>query len=187
MKVSREQMAQNRLRILDLASELFRSRGFESVTVAEIMNAAGLTHGGFYGHFKSKDDLIAQTLDHALRPGADRTFDLYTFLEGYLSTRHRDNPGHGCPTAALVSETRLQSPLARSAMTDGTRVQIERLSKEMPGKNNAEKRCAAIGAWAAMVGAVILSRAMDDHDLSKEVLDQTRAWVSSNPPNQRGR
>lgn len=66
MKVSREQMAENRRRILDAASRLFREKGFDAVSVAEVMKAAGLTHGGFYGHFSSKDDLIAQTLAHAL-------------------------------------------------------------------------------------------------------------------------
>ena len=70
MKVSREQVAENRRRILDAASRLFRGNGFEAVTVAEVMKAAGLTHGGFYGYFKSKDDLIAETLAHALAAGS---------------------------------------------------------------------------------------------------------------------
>ncbi|RJG46287.1 TetR/AcrR family transcriptional regulator [Mesorhizobium sp. DCY119] len=179
MKVSREQMAENRRRILDSASQLFRKKGFEAVTVAEVMNAAGLTHGGFYGHFESKDDLVAQTLAHALKPSSERKFDLDAYVDGYLSPRHRDNPAKGCPTAALAAETRHQSAAARAAITDGFRCQIDRLTEALPGATDADRRQVAIASWAAMVGAVILARAIDDPELSDEVLAQTRAWIGS--------
>ncbi|MEO4002082.1 helix-turn-helix domain-containing protein [Mesorhizobium sp. CAU 1732] len=179
MKVSREQMAENHRRILDSASQLFREKGFEAVTVAEVMKAAGLTHGGFYGHFESKDDLVAQTLAHGLTPRTDRKFDLDAYIDRYLSPEHRDDPAHGCPTAALVAETRHQSPAARAAITEGFRAQIDRLSAAVPGPNDADKRRAAIATWAAMVGAVILARAIDDPELSDEMLEQTRAWIGS--------
>ena len=84
MKVSREQMAENRRRILDAAGRLFREKGFDSVSVAEVMKAAGLTHGGFYGHFASKDDLVAQTLAHVLAPSTGGG-DLRAYLDAYLS------------------------------------------------------------------------------------------------------
>ncbi|MDF0544945.1 helix-turn-helix domain containing protein [Sphingobium sp. H39-3-25] len=177
MKVSREQMAENRLRILDSASRLFREKGFDAVTVAQVMKAAGLTHGGFYGHFESKDDLVAQALARTLEAPAGSELDLGAYLDSYLSPRHRDNPGQGCPTAGLVAETRHQAPAARSAMTQGCRAQIERMSEVMPGGTHAEKRRAAIGSWAAMIGAVILARAIDDPALSDEVLEETRAWI----------
>jgi TetR/AcrR family transcriptional repressor of nem operon len=179
MKVSREQMAENRLRILDSAGQLFREKGFEAVAVAEVMNAAGLTHGGFYGHFESKDDLVAQTLARALEANADSKLDLDAYIDSYLSPAHRDNPGRGCPTAGLVAETRHQSPAARAAMTQGLRGHIERLSKACPGKTEGDKRQAAIASWAAMVGAVILARAIDDPDFSDEVLKQTCAWIGA--------
>ncbi len=179
MKVSREQMAENRVRILDAASQLFREKGFEAVTVADVMKAAGLTHGGFYGHFESKDDLVAQALAHALKAGAGKTSDLGAFIDNYLSPEHRDNPGTGCPTAGLAAETRHQGPAAQSAMTAGLRGQIDRLSEAFPGLSDADRRRDAIGSWAAMVGAVILARAIDDPEFSHEVLDQTRAWIEA--------
>lgn len=179
MKVSREQMAENRARILEAASQLFRERGFEAVTVADVMKAAGLTHGGFYGHFESKDDLVAQALAHAFKASNSKAFDPRAFLDGYLSQEHRDNPGNGCPTAGLAAEARHESPAAQAAMTIGLREQINRLSRALPGTSDADKRRNAIGSWAAMVGAVILARTIDDPAFSDEVLDQTRAWIDA--------
>lgn len=179
MKVSRERVAENRQKILEAASHLFRARGFDSVTVAEVMKAAGLTHGGFYGHFKSKDDLIAQTLAHVLPPDASAQVDLARYAAGYLAPRHRDDLECGCPTAGLAAETIRQSPDARAAMTEGLKRQIEILARTAPGETDAERRQAAIGSWSAMVGAVILSRISEDPDLADEVLAQTRAWIDA--------
>jgi TetR/AcrR family transcriptional repressor of nem operon len=177
VKVSREQMAENRRRIVEAAGRLFRDRGFEAVTVAEVMKAAGLTHGGFYGHFRSKDDLIAQTLSHALASAAAPAVSLERYATGYLSERHRDDRAGGCPTAALAAETTRQSPEARAAMTAGLKRQIEALQSRAPGKDEGERRQAAIGSWAAMVGAVILARLCDDPQLSDEILRETRSWI----------
>lgn len=181
MKVSREQMAENRLRILDSASRLFREKGFDSVTVAEVMKAAGLTHGGFYGHFESKDDLVAQSLTRTLEIPANTELNLNTFIDSYLSPLHRDNPGLGCPTAGLVAETRHQAAPARAALTRGYQAQIDRMIKACPGQTEGDKRQQAIGTWAAVVGAVILARAIDNPELSDEVLQQTRAWIDAGP------
>lgn len=179
MKVSREQMAENRRRILEVASRLFRDKGFDAVSVAEVMKAAGLTHGGFYGHFASKDDLIAQTLVHALAVDTSGGGGFRAFVDAYLAPRHRDNCAGGCPTAGLAAAVRLQSPAARAAMTEGLRSQIDRIGKALPELEEADRRRAAIGSWAAMVGAVILSRATDDPALSDEILEQTREWVDA--------
>jgi TetR/AcrR family transcriptional regulator, transcriptional repressor for nem operon len=178
MKVSREQVAENRQKILDAASRLFRARGFEAVTVAEVMQAAGLTHGGFYGHFKSKDDLIAETLTHVLGAGETGEIDVDQFATNYLSRLHCNDLEGGCPTAGLAAETIRQSPQARAAMTAGLRQQIERLTRNTPGSDLAQKREQAIGSWAAMVGALILARLSDDPKLSDDVLTQTRAWIA---------
>lgn len=179
MKVSREQMAENRRRILDAASRLFREKGFDAVSVSEVMKAAGLTHGGFYGHFSSKDDLVAQTLAHVLAADSGEGGDFRRYLDTYLSPRHRDSPAGGCPTAGLVAAIRHQTPAARSAMTEGLRSQIGRIEKALPESDPADRRRAAIGSWAAMVGAVILARAIDDSVLSDEILEQTRAWIDA--------
>jgi TetR/AcrR family transcriptional regulator, transcriptional repressor for nem operon len=179
MKVSREQMAENRRRILDVASRLFKDKGFDAVSVAEVMKAAGLTHGGFYGHFSSKDDLIAQTLANALAADSVGDGDFSAFVRSYLAPRHRDNPAGGCPTAGLAAAIRHQTPAAKAAMTEGLVAQIARIEKALPEQDPADKRRRAIGSWAAMVGAVILSRAVDDSALSDEILDQTHAWIDA--------
>jgi TetR/AcrR family transcriptional regulator, transcriptional repressor for nem operon len=179
MRVSREQMTENRRTILDAASRLFRERGFDSVTVAEVMQAAGLTHGGFYGYFKSKDELIAGALADVLMSRPEPSGDLAAFAAGYLSQTHRDNRAGGCPTAALAAEAARLTGDARTGMTTGLKRQIERLSRIAPGKDPLQKRQVAIGSWAAMVGAMILARVSDDPALSSEVLDQTKAWLAA--------
>ena len=176
MRVTREQMAQNRIRILDAASELFREKGFDAVTVAEVMQAAGLTHGGFYGHFSSKEDLVAKALDHVFKVDSSAPFNLSNYVERYLSPLHRDNPGKGCPTAGMVAETRHQSEAARHAMAEGTRAQIDRISAGFGGDSAARRRLAIV-SWAAMVGAMVIARGIDDQALSDELLSETQTFV----------
>jgi TetR/AcrR family transcriptional repressor of nem operon len=182
MKVSREQMAENRRRILDAAGRLFRDRGFEAVTVAEVMRDAGLTHGGFYGHFRSKDDLIAAALAELVVASEPGPLALRAFATRYLSPSHRDNPAGGCPVAALASDTIRQAPEARAAMTEGLRRQIARLADGAAAAEAKGARQTAIGSWAAMVGAMILARMSDDPVLSDEILAQTRAWIDQASP-----
>jgi TetR/AcrR family transcriptional repressor of nem operon len=179
MRVTREQVTENRRTILDAAGRLFRERGYDAVTVAEVMRAAGLTHGGFYGYFRSKEELIAEALAAALAGGAAPSGDLGVYAARYLSRSHRDDRAHGCPTAALAAETARMEGGVRAEMTAGLRRQIERLGRVAPGETDAEKRRAAIGSWAAMVGAMILSRVSDDPALSEEMLDETRAWLAA--------
>ncbi|MBV8683831.1 MAG: TetR family transcriptional regulator [Caulobacteraceae bacterium] len=177
MKVSREQAAENRARILEAAGRLFRERGFEGVSVAEVMQAAGLTHGGFYGHFKSKDDLIAKTLADltSRREGGDR--DLAAYAHAYLAPEHWKDVAGGCPVAALGVDTGRATPEAKAAMTVSLRRQIEALSRMAPGETAEAQRASAIAAWSAMVGAVVLARMSDDPALSEEVVAATRAVI----------
>lgn len=177
MRISREQMQANRRRILDAASRLFREKGFEAVTVAEVMKAAGLTHGGFYGHFDSKDDLIAQAIGHIFTVREDGSGDIGAYVNAYLSPQHRDSVGDGCPTAALVADIRRQTPAARLAMTEGFRSQIDRIARAVSKTETHDARRQAIGAWAAMVGAVVIARSIDEPELSGEILDETRHWI----------
>ncbi|MGF7055997.1 TetR/AcrR family transcriptional repressor of nem operon [Bosea sp. OAE752] len=176
MKVSQEQKAQNRSRILTEAGRLFREKGFDAVSVAEVMKAAGMTHGGFYGHFQSKDDLVAQTIAHAVG-SQSVTDDISGWIDTYLSTPHRDNPDLGCPMAALAGFMRQQAPEARASMAQVLASQINTLTGVMPGVDPAKRRRAAIGSWSAMVGALILSRSIDDPALSAELLSETQAWI----------
>lgn len=180
MKISKEQVAENRKLILDAAARMFRERGFEGVTVAEVMKAAGLTHGAFYGHFTSKDDLLAQAFAHTLAPysGPDAPgINFVAFADGYLSTQHRDNPGVGCPFATLAQEATRASDAARTTMTESARSQIETFSHSMAGETDVARRQAAVGNWAAMIGAVTLSRVLNDPALSDQVLADVKAWL----------
>lgn len=177
MKVSREQVADNRRRILEAAGQLFREHGFEAVTVAQVMKAAGLTHGGFYGHFESKDALIAQALAHVRGSATpDKDFDLARYAAAYLSPRHRDDLAGGCPMAALGAETVRGTTQAREALTDSVRRQLERFAADAPG-TKTQKRRTAIGAWSAMVGALVLARVSADPELADELLTQTQAFI----------
>jgi len=176
MKVSQEQKAQNRNRILSEAGRLFREKGFDAVSVAEVMKAAGMTHGGFYGHFQSKDDLVAQTIAHAIA-SPSVIDDLGIWIDTYLSERHRAHPDLGCPMAALAGFMRQQAPEARASMSQVLAAQIKTLSDVMPGFDPPKRRRAAIGSWSAMVGALILSRSIDDPALSAELLSETQAWI----------
>ena len=178
MRVTKEQMAEHRRRILDAAGRLFRDKGFEAVTVAEVMQAAGLTHGGFYGHFKSKDDLIAEALAH-IRILHPKGATLADYAAGYLTEAHRQESAGGCSFAALGGDTIRQSAAARSALTDRLRRQIARLTAIAPGESEAAKRRAAIAAWSAMVGALVLARVSDDPELTRELLGDTRDWIAS--------
>lgn len=178
MKVSREQVAENRRLILDASARLFRERGIDGVTVAEIMGAAGLTHGAFYGHFASKEDLVAQACAHAL-PAAGDGVTLAGYLAAYLAPDHRDDHGGGCVFAALGSEAVRGGPAMRRTLTEAVRRQVDRLAETAPGRNPAQRRQAAITAWSAMVGAVTLARLVDDGDLSDEILAATKAGLTA--------
>src|SRR5271170_5846496 len=107
VKVSREQVAEHRIRILAAAARLFRQRGFDDVTVAEVMKDAGLTHGAFYGHFSSKEALIAEAVGQALAPAAGDAKarkPVAAYADSYLSPRHRDDRGSSCPFSCLGTE-----------------------------------------------------------------------------------
>jgi TetR/AcrR family transcriptional repressor of nem operon len=178
VKVSREQVVEHRTRILDAAARLFRLRGFEHVTVAEVMKEAGLTHGAFYGYFPSKEALIAEAVGQALPPSPDKASPrrlAADYADGYLSVRHRDNRSTSCLFSSLGTEAGRGSADLRHKMTEAVRSRIDHLSVEADGNTPKEKRRAGIAAWSAMVGAMVLARLVDDERLSKEILKETRA------------
>jgi TetR/AcrR family transcriptional repressor of nem operon len=188
MKVSREQAAQNRERIIETAAQLFRERGFEGIGVADLMKEAGLTHGGFYGHFSSKDDLIAEASGRALalslalfRKVVERAprDPLSAVADAYLTNRHRDDPGAGCLLAALGPEVSRQGPAVRHSVTDHVRGAVDLLATLVQGKSKAARRQKAISTYATLVGAMVMARAVDDRALSQEILDAGRASVKA--------
>jgi TetR/AcrR family transcriptional repressor of nem operon len=187
MRVSREKSAETRERILDVAATLFREKGFDGIGLAEIMQAAGLTHGGFYKHFGSKDDLEAQATGVALaRNAADwrRLFEgaaarpLSAFIDEYLSPHHRDDLGKGCAIAALGADVARQGERVRSALTGGLEPFLQLLSNAIPGRSKAVRRRKAIVTMAELIGTLILARAVDDPALSDEILAATSLNLS---------
>jgi len=187
MKVSREQAARNRELILDAAARLFRERGFEGTGVADLMRAAGLTHGGFYGHFASKEDLIAQACARAFaqsherwRKSADKTPDdpVSSIAGDYLTRRHCDDPGQGCALAALGPDVARQGLSVRRAVTQGMRSLYDLLTGLVPGRSRAARRQKAISIYASLVGGMIMARAVDDRELAREILHAVAASVS---------
>jgi len=178
MKVSKTQVDDNRRAILAAAGRLFRQRGFDAVSVSEVMAAAGLTHGAFYGYFRSKDELVAAALADLLT--ARRPTGKWTQSAArYLSRNHRDDCAGGCAVAALASDAGRGSPQAREAMAAGVERMIARQTADAPGDTEEARRLAAVGRVAAMVGALILSRAIGEGELSDEVLAATRAWIGA--------
>lgn len=179
MRVSREQAAENREKILSTATRLFREKGFDGIGIADLMKEAGLTHGGFYGHFTSKEDLIAQACERAvddLLAENRMRFEKYEgtvyqrFIANYLSCEHRDNPGSGCLMAALGADAARQSPIIKRAFTQSSKRLLAALMKILPAKSEAAKREQALVTLATLVGAQVIARAVDDPELSQEVL-----------------
>lgn len=179
MKVSRAEAAQNRERIIDTAAKLFRERGFDGIGVADLMKSAGMTHGGFYGHFASKEDLMAQACARALEGGLDafqqmashdRKSALAAIASSYLSPEHRDQPGAGCVLAALGADAARHGAPVRATFTQAIRSAVELLTDLVAGRARHVKRQRALAIYASMVGAVVLARAVDDEELSTEIL-----------------
>jgi TetR/AcrR family transcriptional repressor of nem operon len=159
-------------RILKEASRLFRERGFEDVTVGEVMNAAGLTHGAFYAHFASKEELQAAavaygqkvSLRHVQRSTGKKSIGPYA-PDRYLSPWHRDNPGDGCTMAALAQEVARSTPELKAALEQGF--------EEIISADGGDRKD-AIFRLAAMMGGVVLARAVQDRRLSNEILESVR-------------
>lgn len=176
MKVSKEQVRENRTRIVETASKLFRERGFDGVGVAELMSAAGLTHGGFYKHFGSKADLMAEAMNCGFTRSAESTagVDREKFIEYYLSRPHRDDMGKGCVMSALGADTARQSESIRETFAAGIERQLAVL------ENEHETRADLIDTIAHLVGALVLSRACPDNSaLADEILDVCRTRLIS--------
>jgi TetR/AcrR family transcriptional repressor of nem operon len=180
MRVSREKAAEHRERIIDAAGALFRTKGFGGIGVADIMKAADLTHGGFYRHFASKDDLVAQASRRAMARAAvnwakvvaDSPEEPYAaLLKHYLSPRHRDDPGKGCAFAALSGDAARGSKTVRKAFAEGLQPLIDILAEAIPGRSKAVRQRKALAAMAALVGALTIARAVDDAALSDDILE----------------
>ena len=186
MRVTKEVAAANRRRILQTATRLFKTQGIDNVSIADLTEEAGFTHGGFYNHFESKADLAVEAIRHAFEQSlgelagaggaeaGDPAF-LAEQLTAYLSPGHRDAPSGGCPTGSLPVDVGRQAAGAQRAFAEGLERYIALIEGVFP-PGTRHRRGAAIVTLSTLVGAIVLSRAVRDGapGLSDEILRASR-------------
>lgn len=199
MKVSKAQAAENRAGIVDAAARLYREHGLAGVGVADITRDAGLTHGGLYRHFESKDALAREACLRAFdwtitplealdAPRADAGPEqlLQSLVDSYLSTTHRDHPGNGCPAAALAVDAARAGPEMSAVFAQGVEQNIQRFARALMPANardqrpaTPEERARTIAMLSSMVGALVLARATaaGNPALSEEILTTLRTQL----------
>jgi TetR/AcrR family transcriptional repressor of nem operon len=184
MRYSREHKQETHDRIVRKASTRLREKGAHGIGVADLMKEAGLTHGGFYAHFDSREALVIEAFGYAM----DRSMEhwrkitdevspekrLALIAEAYLSALHRDNPGHGCSIPALGAEIARESPKARKAFAGKLDEMIELLAEYIPNLPRKAARKQAIATLATMAGTMLLARIAGSSELSDEVLKAGR-------------
>jgi TetR/AcrR family transcriptional repressor of nem operon len=186
MRVSRVQAAENRQTVINVASRLFRERGFDGIGLKDLMEGAGLTQGAFYKQFASKEDLAVEASRRALESASARWSDaaaqspddpLNAVIAFYLSGDHREEKMDGCPIVALGSDAARQGPDVKAAFEAGVKAYLEVLSRfiaEAGGEGSSRK---AMAILSTMVGAVTLSRVVNDPDLAQALLDSAAEQV----------
>jgi TetR/AcrR family transcriptional regulator, transcriptional repressor for nem operon len=188
---SRSAKAKTHERIVQIASKRFREDGLAGIGIADLMKEAGLTVGGFYKHFKSRDDLVAEAVgsalgvwkrqvDAAASDGPPVTYE--SLVDDYLSEAHRNHPGTGCPVGALAGDIARSDKRTRALVTRQIRENVELLATLLrEAKNNkGGARAQAILSYCALVGAIGMARAISDDQLSRELL-KTVARLLKNP------
>ncbi|MFJ4539975.1 TetR/AcrR family transcriptional regulator [Streptomyces tibetensis] len=178
-RYTKEHKQVTRQRIIETAGHRFKQDGIDGSGISTLMSDAGLTNGAFYAHFESKDDLVAHVVAEQLRtqveqydklrPGLAGLEDL---IRGYLSPEHRDNPGDGCPSAALLDEIGRCGDAIKDAYTDGAKAIVDELAARLNPEDPQSAHGQAIGLYAMAVGTLQLSRALSDRKFSDEVLEQ---------------
>ena len=186
---SRAKKAETHKRIVKIASKRFREDGLAGVGIADLMKDAGLTVGGFYKHFDSRDDLVAEAISFAFG-GWQRRVDSAAsggppvsyakLIDDYVSEAHRNNPGTGCAFSALAAEIARSDKRTRALATEQIRNDLQLIAGLLPGKNKRMSRSKAILTYSALVGAMSLARAVSDETLSAEIL-KSAADLLKNP------
>src|SRR6266852_2386255 len=177
---SKAEKTKTHKRIVKIASKRFREDGLAGVGIAELMKEAGLTVGGFYKHFGSRDDLVAEAVSSAFG-GWQRRLDaaksggpsvsFVKLIDDYLSEAHRDNPGTGCAFSALAPEIGRSDKKTRALTSQQVRNDIQLISALRPAKDKRTARSRAILTFSALVGAMSLARAVSDEALSRDILN----------------
>lgn len=182
---SRAEKEQSRERILDAAARMIREGGPNGISIADLMKSVHLTHGGFYGHFPSRDALLVAAIERAIDDGS-RSFaalpdegepgSVWSIAARYLSPPHRDDIARGCAIAALATDVgRLDDPQGRRLLGDHVEARFEDMAGALGGGPGA--RDAAVAAWCTMVGAVVLSRVFRGGERADEILELARQTV----------
>jgi TetR/AcrR family transcriptional repressor of nem operon len=180
MRVSRIQAEENRQTVINVASRLFRERGFDGIGLKDLMKGAGLTQGAFYKQFASKEDLAAQASRRALESTSSRWSsaevtqheDMLRAVVGfYLSSEHREERTDGCPIVALGSDAARQGPEVKAAFEDGIKSHLEILTRVIAASGGADAESKAMAVLSTMVGALTLSRVVNDVGLAQDILD----------------
>ena len=187
MKVSKQKVAEHREQIIAVAAKRFREKGFGGISVADLMQEAGFTHGGFYGHFSSKEELMELASQRALRETAkmwEKVIEeaparpLEALVKYYLSSRHLSHAETGCLFAALGSELARQPRSMKEAMREEQLSILGVISRVVPGRTKAARRKQAMIVLAGLIGAMVLARSLPDSALSEEVLKTVAASVT---------
>lgn len=188
---SRADKEKTHKRIVAIAAKRFRERGLEGIGIADVMKEAGLTVGGFYKHFGSRDELVAEALassigrwsKHAKAAAAGVSPLSYEQLvRDYLSEEHRDNPGTGCIFAALAADIGRSGKATRAVATRRVRNNLELVTIALGGKDKRAARSGAILTFSALVGALALARTVSDDSLSREILETVTRYLKDNRP-----
>ena len=186
MGYSKSDKAETHARIVSVAAKRFRELGLEGIGVADVMKEAGVTVGGFYKHFDSRDELVVEALATAFQDldrWEEHTDTLTTALESYLSEEHRDAPGAGCALGALLGDMSRASRSAKAVYTARLKRTLAYSTGLVPTNGSSDRRARAILTISAMLGAINLSRAVSDPNLSREILQRTRdELISLNKP-----
>ncbi|OMQ39633.1 TetR/AcrR family transcriptional regulator [Pseudomonas putida] len=192
-RVSRKQADLNREIIVEAATRLFRERGLHGISVVDVMAAAGLTHGGFYGHFESKEALAREASERAFKEvgakwreritGENKAQARRALIEPYLSAYSRDNPGESCPVVAFAGDMchePTDSALREPFMAGLNRL-LEAFSQLMDSHDPAANRQQALVQYSLMVGALTLARATRGDPLSEEILEAAQSFLTDPP------
>jgi TetR/AcrR family transcriptional repressor of nem operon len=179
VRYARERKRATRRRIIEAAGRRFKTDGIDGSGIAALMADAGLTNGAFYAHFRSKDELVATVVAAQLHEQRERlgaatpgAAGFEQVVRAYLSVRHRCDPGHGCPSAALLAEIGRGGEAARRAYTEGVLGVVDDLAARLAPRDPRAARLRAFGVYALMLGTLQLSRALADEQLAEEVLGQ---------------
>jgi TetR/AcrR family transcriptional regulator, transcriptional repressor for nem operon len=188
MRKSRAETAETRQRIVKAASAEFRRNGIVKTGLTELMAAAGLTHGGFYKHFMSKDQVVEESLlwasdtltDHiqSTLVGTVGSMAFNAAIDEYLSIHHRDNPADGCPYVALGSELSRASERVRDAATSSLMRFVELIATQLKDMTPTAARKEALAVVSTMVGAMTLARIVNDPELSASILHEARRHLA---------